>query len=780
MECKASESKKLFQVFDATKRKRGKKKREEEGRSLARSASDCTNTSDGDGTFESVPHDQGSFIYAFLEEAIKRDKKKQRHARRHEDRERGSRARPSSPSEREPRQHRDHRDHRDRREYRDRDHRHHRHRDESPQEHDNNTNFFLFIDRPPNIENPAPAIDQNALIETFVKLCSTINTKTEKPNKNIFDMFQQRSLSHKSLQCEGVSRQTCNDVDHHPVKLTSHENSQGNIPVSLARSQEDYSGRIRSGDNVATSRSQLAQVRGRSSYCVPYDKENTIGEEQRHRQQYASKLDISGSKTLADDRRREYAPKPAPTRSVLNQSYRGYREHPSDRDPLRECDYRRGYREYDRDIELNRDYDRVIEPNRERPYEDEKKRLYNQTSRSYDVHRDSYAEDDRQHRTTRSDNHRDRCYDERRYDDRYRKRCEEMEKRDKYYEDKPIVTRDRNYHMYKESRDRRIKKNLERFERASVASRDEDHMYNKESRDRRIKKNLERFERASVASRDEEYKERCSERERDSGLSVADGESTVSARSNYLRLVKQEIIEQRQAMDKMMNLWKELMRCFKSYSQTSGEKAATESAANNARDSAAAQLRLWRECMRRYETVARDVGDTDARLIQTTEEINKQRSEMAEMANMWQECLQRYREMSNDFNNLKQKLVTPAASGPVPVPPVCAEGEGAAPPASFCQPAYPPQMPAHGYVGGSPVRMRASAPAPPSWWWNESGHARALPVRRSSPDSRGSCDRDRHRDRERRRHKERERDDAKYKDKSKPSSGRSEHRRRKR
>lgn len=32
-------------------------------------------------------------------------------------------------------------------------------------------------------------------------------------------------------------------------------------------------------------------------------------------------------------------------------------------------------------------------------------------------------------------------------------------------------------------------------------------------------------------------------------------------------------------------------------------------------ESAAAQLRLWRECMRRYETVARDVGDTDARLM---------------------------------------------------------------------------------------------------------------------------------------------------------------------
>ncbi|XP_047994619.1 zinc finger CCCH domain-containing protein 13-like isoform X3 [Leguminivora glycinivorella] len=641
---------------------------------------------EGDATFESVPHDQGSFIYAFLEEAIKRDKKKQRQARRHEERERGGRPRTSSPSEREPRHHRDHREHRE--------HRHHRRRDESPKE----------LDKPTKIENPAPGIDQTALIETFAKLCATLSAKTEKPSKNI-----QRSLSHKSLQCEGVSKQTCHDVDHRPVKLTNHENSQANIPLSLARSQEDTSARIRSRDNIVSSRSHIVQARDRSSYCVPYDKENTIGEQQRHREQYTSKLDISGSKMhTSADRRHEYAPRAVPTRSVLNQSCRDYREQHPNRDPLRECDYRRDNdREYDRDIELNRDYDRVVEPNRERPYDDDKKRSYNQTSRSYDIRRDCYLEDDRQHRTTRSDNHRDRYCDERRYEDRYRKRCEDLEKRDKYYEDKPIVSRDRNYHMFKESRDRRNKKNLERFERASVTSREE------------------------------EFKERCSERERDSGLSVADGESTASARSNYLRLVKQEIMEQREAMDKMMNLWKELMRCFKSYSQTSGEKAVTE-------------------------------------------EINKQRSEMAEMANMWQECLQRYREMSNDFNNLKQKLATPTVAGPALVPPVCADGEGAAAPAAFCQPAYPTPMPTPGYMGGSPVRARASAPAPPPWWWNEAGHARAPPARRSSPESRGSCDRDRHRDRERRRHKERERDDAKYKDKSKPSAARSEHRRRKR
>lgn len=125
-----------------------------------------------------------------------------------------------------------------------------------------------------------------------------------------------------------------------------------------------------------------------------------------------------------------------------------------------------------------RDYDR------ERRYEDDKRRLCEQkTSRSFDTHRDSY-DYEKCRRTVRSDT-KDKRYDE------------------KYY-DKPTL--DRNFANKAHSR-----------------------------------RNLERCDRNSVVSREDEFRERdrYSERERDSGLSVADGEtSTVSGRSNYLRVVK--------------------------------------------------------------------------------------------------------------------------------------------------------------------------------------------------------------------------------------------------
>ncbi|KAI5645813.1 hypothetical protein NE865_02083 [Phthorimaea operculella] len=154
--------------------------------------------------------------------------------------------------------------------------------------------------------------------------------------------------------------------------------------------------------------------------------------------------------------------------------------------------------------------------------------------------------------------------------------------------------------------------------------------------------------------------------------------------------------------------------------------------------------------MQRYETVARDVGDTDARLM---DEINKQRQEMSEMANMWQECLQRYRDISNDFNSLKQQLKTEspprAACRPV-VPPACADGEGAlpVPPAPYCMPPAfaPPPVAMPGMGGGyagAPLRQRASAP--PAWW-----------------------------------HKCRDRDEPRYKEKPKSGGARSDHRHRKR
>ncbi|XP_073959299.1 uncharacterized protein [Choristoneura fumiferana] len=642
----------------------------------------------GDGIIETVPQDHDSFIYAFLEEAIKRDKKKQRHARRHEER-RASRERDASPPS--PRDHR------------------HRHRRDDPSRD---------RDKPQKIVPPGPAIDQTALFETFAKICAqcvTMNKPADLPSLNPVP----RSLSHKSLQCEVTSRQSMHDVDQRPVKLRSHENSRELIPSTRIRSQENCRERVRSRDHVGVSHSHMQTVVKDKCGCYdPYDKEDM---------RYGSKIDVGRSRTQTnEDRYRDYTPRAAPTRSFLDNSYR--------RNESRDC----------------RAYEEPRESARRRNYDEEKRRYFDQkTSRSYDVHREGYADEERARRSARSDVHKEKRYDDRRYDDRDGdKRYQEIQQRDKYYDEKPMDVRDR-------------------------------HCNNMITKERRYRRNLERFDRVSIISKDDDYKDKdmYSERERDSGLSVADGEtSTVSGRSNYLRVVKQEIIEQREAMDKMMKLWKELMRCFKGISQTEGpEKAVHESAANNARESAAAQLRLWRECMRRYETVARDVGDTDARLM---EEINKQRSEMSEMAGMWQECLQRYREMSNDFDKLKQKLATAESPTRAPAPPVCAEGEGPAPAPYRLPPTYPPMPPMGGYPGGasaSPLRSRASVP--PAWWWSE--QPGPTPRRRSSPDSRGSRDRDRERDR-RHRHKDRERDDTRYKEKSKPSGARSEHRHRKR
>ncbi|XP_021207057.2 serine/threonine-protein kinase PRP4 homolog isoform X2 [Bombyx mori] len=379
------------------------------------------------------------------------------------------------------------------------------------------------------------------------------------------------------------------------------------------------------------------------------------------------------------------------------------------------------------------EYERYRQPERDTDYADKRRYFEQKASRSFEVNRN----DDRCRRTSRSDNtrrydegsdckryvgrdgERDRKYDERKYIER-----------SKYCDRKPIESR------------------------LSVA----------EQRSRR------NYDRNSVESREDEGRDRYSERERDSGLSVADGEtSTASGKSNYLRFVKQEITEQREAMDKMMKLWKELMRCFKGVSQTPGPDKSVHESASNVRESAAAHLRLWRECMRRYETVARDVGDTDARLM---EEINKQRSEMAEMASMWQECLQRYRDMSNDFNNLKQKLTTPESPTRLPAPPAtCAEGEVNAPAAPYRVPTNYPQFQAAGrgaWAGsagpGSALRGRASVPP---WWWGEPPRS---PRRRSSPDSRGSGG-----SRERR-HRHKDKNESRYKEKSKPSGARSEHR----
>ncbi|CAH2230699.1 jg12003 [Pararge aegeria aegeria] len=539
-----------------------------------------------------------------------------------------------------------------------------------------------------------PVVDQAALFETFAKLCAQMNEKTAH-HQNVTQV--PRSHSHNSLQCEAISRRASVDVDQQPERLKSRDHSKGRSSPSKIRSYENFKSRLHSRENIA------APTDNRKEKYASYPYNN---QEPR----YVSKVNVM--RNHEEEGHREYPPERTVTRSCVNGCYR--QPEPDRRD---------------------RDYDERRDPRR---YEDRRRLCEQKTSRSFDMRRDSFVEDDMYYRrTARSDGIKDKTLDGREYRDR---RYYDRSNRDKYYEDKE---RPRN-------------------------------LSNLPSKDRRSKRNLERFDRMSVVSRDEDYKdrERYSERERDSVLSVADGEtSTVSEKSNYLRVVKQEISEQREAMDKMMKLWKELMRCFKDISQTQGRDKTVNDSANNARESAAAQLRLWRECMRRYETVARDVGDTDARLM---EEINKQRSEMSEMATMWQECLQRYRDMSNDFNSLKQKLATSESPTRPPAPPLaCAEGEGplAAPyrlPHNY--PLMPPMHPGYGNAA-SPLRSRASAP--PAWWWaNE--NAQHSGRRRSSPESHGSRER-------RNRHKTRDRDDSRYKEKSSKSNGaRSDHRHRKR
>ncbi|KAH9632575.1 hypothetical protein HF086_012382 [Spodoptera exigua] len=507
MECKSSDSKKLLKVCDAAKHKRTKKKRD--GLDDTNSVVTDGSTSEGDGVGESIPQDQDSFIYAFLEEAIKRDKKKQKHTNRREHERQASnedvRER-SAPRDKE--KHRHH--HKERHRIRD--------RDEKPSREHNKSSSS------PKAASPPPVgVDQTMLLET-----------------------------HKSLQCEVTDRRDPYDVERQPA--LSHAKSRELVATSRIRSQENFSCRVRSHDKIPA----MCDERGKQEKCSCYYEKDSP--------KYSSKLDISRSRMrpTEDERYRDYPPVAVATRSCLD-PYRG--RSPDGREER--------YRDYERDL-------------RGRRYDDDKKRYFEQkTSRSFDVNREGYDEERNCRRTARSDSVKDRRYEDR------DKRYEEM---GKYYDDKGLESRDRQNVL---SKDQRLRRNVERFERNSVASRED--AYRERDRDRERERERDRY----------------SERERDSGLSVADGEtSTMSGRSNCLKVVK-------------------------------------DSAAN-VKESAAAQLQLWRECMRRYETVARDVGDTDARLM---EEIKKQRSEMAEMANMWQECLQRYRDMSNDFNSLKQQVI---------------------------------------------------------------------------------------------------------------------------
>ncbi|KOB70600.1 Uncharacterized protein OBRU01_11970, partial [Operophtera brumata] len=358
--------------------------------------------------------------------------------------------------------------------------------------------------------------DQDSFIYTFLEEA----IKNDKKKDNDSFLFNTRTQSHKSLQCEAPPRRDVYE-EQHQLRRRSHERSR----------EFDNPSRFRSNENLQKQRSR--EIINRQE-C--YDKEALkYSSYEKEAPNYASKMDVN-RRRHEEDRYREYPPEAVPTRTSI---IYGGRPH----------DYR--------------DYDRV-----DRRYEEDRRRYCEQkTSRSFDINRESFV-DDRCKRTVRSD------------------------------------TKDKRYYKY-------CNKPREALER-NIASKD-------------FRRSIDRCDRNSIVSREDEYRDRdkYSERERDSGLSVADETSTVSGRSNYLKAVKQEITEQREAMDKMMNLWKELMRCFKGVPQPQAKENAAKvmpfslnkETAETMRESAAAQLRLWRECMRRYETVARDVGDTDARLM---------------------------------------------------------------------------------------------------------------------------------------------------------------------
>jgi hypothetical protein len=268
---------------------------------------------------------------------------------------------------------------------------------------------------------------------------------------NVFQSshFQPRALSHKSLQCEVVSRRDQYDVDQHPVRLRCDEPSREN--VSKTRSHENFRGKHYVQEKTCS--------RGKHDKCMCCCEKDVL---------YNSKVNLTRSRmrNMEEDR---YPPYPEqPVRNNVD-TYRP-----------RALDFRE-YKDYDREYVREKHYD-------------DKRRYYDQkTSRSFDVHRD-YREDEKFcRRTARSDNVRDKPYDD----------------REKYYEEKkePLDGRDR----YVSNRERRVKRNVDRCDRNSVVSRDDEY------RDR----------------------DRYSERERDSGLSVAECEnSTVSGKSNYLRVVK--------------------------------------------------------------------------------------------------------------------------------------------------------------------------------------------------------------------------------------------------
>lgn len=312
-----------------------------------------------------------------------------------------------------------------------------------------------------------------------------------------------RTQSHKSLQCEVQSKSNLYDFDHRPTKLWNHEISQDNIPTSMSRSQDNIHERPRSNMRHSINRSPSAIERKDKYFYSQYPRENA---------KYSSKFDLAMSRTrMEDERYRQYIANPEKTRPDHDHEHR-YRD--------QEVDHR--YRVPDVDHRECREYDdRRIVPTRDRRNFGEH-RCEQKTSRSFDMHRD-YVNDERNRRTARSDSHR------RRFEDSRDLRVTQ----DKRYEE----PRD-----FRDSREKKIDDCREKYcDEKFCRESKERHHSNLPSRDRRSRRNLDRCDRNSVVSRDDYNRERdrYSDRERDSGLSVADGDtSTVSGRSNYLKIVK--------------------------------------------------------------------------------------------------------------------------------------------------------------------------------------------------------------------------------------------------
>lgn len=300
-----------------------------------------------------------------------------------------------------------------------------------------------------------------------------------------------RTQSHKSLQCEVESKRDLYDVDERPTKLRNQDVSQENILTTMSRSHDNIHQRLRSKGRSPIDRSPSAIEPKNKYYCCQYPRGTT---------KYPSKFDLAMSRTrMADERCRQYIPSPDLGRPEYY--HRG-----------QELDHRE-YRDYDNRGGLS---------TRDRRNYGEH-RCEQKTSRSFDVHRD-YINDERNRRTSRSDSHR------RRFED-----CRDLrEPRDKRYEG----PRDFRDSREKKFDDRREKYYDEKYERESK----ERYHSNLPSRDRRSRRNLDHCDRNSNVSRDDDFnreRDQYSERERDSGLSVADGDtSTVSGRSNYLKVVK--------------------------------------------------------------------------------------------------------------------------------------------------------------------------------------------------------------------------------------------------